>query len=240
MARQARFCSPGRAHLVRLHAAQGASPLAAPDQRDQFLQTMAQGLAQVSVRLHAYAVLPDSVLLLLNPQTVEDLSRFVQGLARRSSRARLAPQAEMSSPVSREPAWAGRYQSALVQPGDWELAAMVWIDRAADRDGLSGTSLWPWSSRGAHVGEAQPAPVRGPALSAPEAYWKLGNTPFAREAGYRERLAHGLTAVQLGMLDAALRRGLAVGDERFLRQMEMETGRRLQPARRGRPRMNVA
>ena len=152
MARQARFCSPGRAHLVRLHAAQGASPLAAPDQRDQFLQTMAQGLAQVSVRLYAYAVLPDSVLLLLTPQTVEDLSRFVQGLARRSSRARQAPQAEMSSPVSREPAWARRYQSALVQPGDWELAAMVWIDRAADRDGLSGTSRWPWSSRGAHVG----------------------------------------------------------------------------------------
>ncbi|WP_079416483.1 hypothetical protein [Thiomonas intermedia] len=240
MARQARFCSPGRAHLVRLHAAQGASPLAAPDQRARFLQTMVQGLAQVSVRLHAYAVLPDAVLLLLTPQSAEDLSRFVQGLARRSSRARQAPQAEASVPVSREPAWAGRFQSALVQPGDWELTAMVWIDRAADRAGLSGASPWLWSSLGAHVGEAQAMPVRGPALSAPEAYWTLGNTPFAREAGYRERLDQGLTAVQMGELDAALRRGLAVGDDFFLRQMEIETGRRLQAAPRGRPRMNVA
>lgn len=240
MARQARFCSPGRAHLVRMQAAQGPSPLATPDQRDRFLQAMAQGLAQVSVRLHAYAVLPDAVLMLLTPQAAEDLSRFVQGLARRSSRARPAPRVEAPEPVGREAAWAGRFQSALVQPGEWELTSMVWIDRAADRAGLAGASPWRWSSLGVHVGEAPSSAVRGPALAAPESYWHLGNTPFAREAAYRERLAHGWTAELEDALDAALRRGLAVGDEVFLTQVEMETGRRLRPAARGRPRMNIA
>lgn len=237
MARQARFCSPGRAHLVRLIASGAASPVAAPDQRDRFVQTMAQGLAAVSVRLHAYAVLPDAVLLLLTPQTAGDLSRLVQSLARRSSRSRLTHEADASRAVVREPAWAGRYQSALVQPGDWELAAMIWIDHA----GLSQAQAWPWSSAASHLGEVptQRGP-EAPALSAPEAYWDLGNTPFAREAAYRERLVHGLSDAQIHALDKALRRGTAVGDAAFLQQMEDESGRRLQPSRRGRPRMNVA
>ena len=241
MARQARFCRPGRAHLVRLQAAPGASPVATPGQRDQLVLWMAQGLSPASVRLHGYAVLPEAVLLLLTPQSAADLSRYVQGLARRASRARSTASADAagaSSPTQRAPAWAGRFQSALVQPGDWELAAMVWIDRAADRADLA--AIWPWSSLAAHCGEAPPGSARPPLLSAPDAYWQLGNTPFAREAAYRERLAHGVAPSQSQALEAALRSGLAVGDTAFLTELESESGRRLAPARRGRPRMKVA
>ena len=243
MARQARFCRPGRAHLVRLQAAPGASPLATSAQRDQFVLWMAQGLSLASVRLHGYAVLPEAVLLLLTPQSAADLSRYVQGLARRASRARATAPAESagaSPPIQRAPAWAGRFQSALVQPGDWELTAMVWIDRAADRADLAGADAWPWSSLAAHCGEVPSGGARPPLLSAPDAYWQLGNTPFAREAAYCERLAHGVEPPQCQALEAALRSGLAVGDAAFLTELESESGRRLAPARRGRPRMKVA
>ena len=246
MARQARFCRPGRAHLVRLQAAPGASPLATSAQRDQFVLWMAQGLGLASVRLHGYAVLPEAVLLLLTPQSAADLSRYVQGLARRASRARSTMSAESaesagaSPPIQRAPAWAGRFQSTLVQPGDWELAAMVWIDRAADRADLAGASAWTWSSLAAHCGEVPSGGARPPLLSAPDAYWQLGNTPFAREAAYRERLAHGVAPPQCQSLEAALRSGLAAGDAAFLTELESESGRRLAPARRGRPRMKVA
>lgn len=243
MARQARFCRPGRAHLVRLQAAPGASPLATSAQRDLFVLWMAQGLSLASVRLHGYAVLPEAVLLLLSPQSAADLSHYVQGLARRASRARATASAESagaSPPIRRAPAWAGRFQSALVQPGVWELAAMVWIDRAADRADLAGAAAWPWSSLAAHCGEVPSGGARPPLLSAPDAYWQLGNTPFAREAAYRERLAHGVAPPQCQALETALRSGLAVGDAAFLTELESESGRRLAPARRGRPRMKVA
>lgn len=243
MARQARFCRPGRAHLVRLQAAPGASPLATSAQRDQFGLWMAQGLSLASVRLHGYAVLPEAVLLLLTPQTAADLSRYVQSLARRASRARAtapADSAGASPQIQRTSAWIGRFQSALVQPGDWELAAMVWIDRAADHTDLAAAAAWPWSSLAPHCGETPSAVARAAALSAPDAYWQLGNTPFAREAAYRERLAHGIAPSQRQALEAALRSGLAVGDTAFLTELESESGRRLAPARRGRPRMKVA
>ncbi|MDY0329561.1 MAG: hypothetical protein RBR52_03570 [Thiomonas sp.] len=245
MARQARFCSPGRAHLVRLQAASSASPLATPAQRDRFRQWMAQGLSLASVRLHGYAVLPDSALLLLTPRTAADLSRYVQGLARRSSRAR-TPASFASTGDSPQigPAWAGRFQSALVQPGDWELAAMMWIDCAAERaglsTGLSNAVAWPWSSRAAHCGEVSPTSAPPLVLTDPEAYWRLGNTPFARESVYRERLAQGLSPQQMHALEAALRSGRAAGDAAFVRQLEFESGRRLLPVPRGRPRTKVA
>ena len=95
---------------------------------------------------------------------------------------------------------------------------MVWIDRAADRADLA--AIWPWSSLAAHCGEAPPGSARPPLLSAPDAYWQLGNTPFAREAAYRERLAHGVAPSQSQALEAALRSGLAVGDTAFLTELE--------------------
>lgn len=235
MARQARLCRPGHAHLVQLQAVAGASPLATASQRDWFLAWMREGLDTSAVRLHAYAVLPQAVWLLLTPDTAADLSAYVQGLARRTSRAQeRAPTAAGSTPPAsaRAPVWGGRFRSAVIQPGARELQAMVWIDLAAD-------ASWPWSSRAAHCGESA-AGVPTPALSLPAAYWALGNTPFAREAAYRQRMHQGFDAADAAALMEGLRRGTAIGDAAFLQQIEAETGRRVRPAQRGRPRMKVA
>jgi putative transposase len=229
MARQPRLCSPGNAHLVQLQATPGVQPLADAAQRDQFLRWMRDGLQAGALRLHAYAVLPQAVWLLLTPQTAAQLSTFVQGLARRTSRAlgRASP-----DPA---PVWAGRFRSAVVQPGQWELAAMVWIDRAAERADSLAAADWRWSSRAAHCGEAQVG-SGAPPLSLPAVYWALGNTPFEREAAYRERLRQGLERATESALERALRSGTAVGDSAFLQQIEASSGRRVLPAPRGRPR----
>lgn len=241
MARQARLFSPGHAHLVQLQAVAGAQPLAAAQQRDQFLLWMREGLDGTALRLSAYAVLPQAVWLLLTAEAAAELSTFVQGLARRTSRAqeRAGLEGTVAPSAGRAPVWAGRFRSAVVQPGAWELTAMVWIDRAAeDAQGHTGLA-WPWSSRATHCGEAI-AGVPSPALSLPSAYWALGNTPFEREAAYRQRLHQGLSAASLYALESGLRSGLAVGDAVFLQQLEADSGRRVLPARRGRPRMKVA
>lgn len=235
MARQARLFSPGHAHLVQLQAAAGAQPLGTALQRDRFLLWMREGLDAWAVRLHAYAVLPQAVWLLLTCDTAPELSTFVQGLARRTSRAQ--ERAEVGGAerpaAARAPVWAGRFRSAVIQPGELELAAMVWIDRAADAAG----AVWPWSSRAAHCGETS---AGAPVLSLPASYWSLGNTPFEREAAYRQRLHIGLSTEHARALEAGLRSGSAVGDAAFLQQIERYSGRRVLPAQRGRPRMKFA
>jgi putative transposase len=235
MARQARLFCPGYAYLVQLQAAVSAQPLSNAMQRDRFLLWMREGLDNSTLRLHAYAVLPQTVWLLVTPDSAPELSSFVQGLARRTSRAqgRTVPDDPTSSSPARAPVWAGRFRSAVVQPGDWELAAMVWIDRAADSAG----AIWPWSSRAAHCGETSSDALM---LSFPAAYWALGNTPFEREAAYRQRLQQGISSASVRALDQALRSGSAVGDAAFLQQLERDSGRRLLPAQRGRPRIKIA
>ncbi|MGC8807219.1 MAG: hypothetical protein ACP5QB_06680 [Thiomonas sp.] len=235
MARQARLFCPGYAHLVQLQAAIGAQPLANASQRDRFLLWMREGLGSSTLRLHAYAVLPQTVWLLITPDTAPELSTFVQGLARRTSRTQERPGPNGATALSpaRNPVWAGRFRSAVVQPGEWELAAMLWIDRAADAVG----DIWPWSSRAAHCGEPS---TGAPVLSFPAAYWALGNTPFEREAAYRQRLQQGISSASVRTLEQGLRSGSAVGETAFLRQLERDIGRRLLPAPRGRPRMKVA
>jgi putative transposase len=71
------------------------------------------------------------------------------------------------------------------------------------------------------------------------AYWALGNTPFAREATYAERVRAGLPAALQGEIDAAVQRGWALGDDAFLSELQSQTPRRLRPATPGRPRKPV-
>jgi putative transposase len=241
MARQARLFSPGHAHLVQLQAVAGAQPLADARLRDRFLLWMREGLDNTALRLSAHAVLPQAVWLLLTAETAAELSTFVQGLARRTSRAqeRAGPDGLAVPSAGRAPVWAGRFRSAVVQPGAWELTAMVWIDRVAEESQGNVGPVWPWSSRAAHCGETLAAPP-SPALSLPSVYWELGNTPFEREAAYRQRLQQGVNTDSLYALERGLRSGSAVGDAAFLQQIEANCGRRVLPARRGRPRMKVA
>lgn len=232
MARQPRLIHPASAHLVLLQAAAGAQPLGDAALRDRLLLWMREALAATAVRLHAYAVLPQQVWLLLTPQAAPALSAFVQQLARRTSRA------QRGSGAGADPAaavWAGRFRSAVIQPGEWELAAMVWVDLAAERAQDAAAADWRWSSRGAHCGETLPGATQ-PALTLPAAYWDLGNTPFEREAAFRRRLLQGLDAATEAALQDALRRGGAVGDPEFLQRLQADSGRRVLPARRGRPR----
>ena len=250
MARQPRLCVPGLPHLVLLSAAAAAQPLALEARRWRFLAWLVEGLEAFPVRLHAYCVLPDAVWLLLTPDRPAALSGLMQMLARRTSRAlggpvkprggaaqqADGPEAQQQGLPPPPPVWAGRFRSAVLQPQAWLLPAMVWVDTAAQREGLAGAERpWPWSSHAVHCGLGG-APGSAPALHGPQPYWMLGNTPFEREAAYSRLLQAGVDADRASALQRALRSGTGLGDAAFLGELELHSGRSVQPAPRGRPR----
>ena len=197
--------------------------------RWRVLAWLVDGLEDFPTRLHAYSLLPSSVLLLLTPGEPEGLSGLMQMLARRTSLA-------LAASSDKVPIWAGRFRSAVLQPEPWALPATVWVDSAAQRAGLAAAAqAWPWSSQAAHCGQGG-AGGSAPALHLLQPHWALGNTPFEREAGYSRLLQAGVSAAQAQALERALRGGLALGDVAFLRELEEVTGRRVRPAARGRPR----
>ena len=223
MARQARLCLPGQAHLVLQRASADVFREAA-DYED-YLQRLAHTAQRAGVQVHGYALLPRAVWLVLTPADCAGLSSLMQTLARCASRRR----GEGAG------LWQGRYRSALLQQGTWLLPALCAVDLAAQAEGLcADAATWRWSSLGHHTGR-QPS---GWLREVPP-YWELGNTPYAREAAYAALLLTDVAKQHGEALERALRAAAALGDPDYVAWAEQQLGRKLRTRSRGRPRAAV-
>lgn len=210
---QARFLKP-LAHLS------DPTPLEPLNQLTTWLRECA---LEQQVTVHGWVLLYDRLVLLATPSSRHGLSRLIQALGRRFS-TRLS-----SGRVFEE-----RYRSALLQPGQWVLPAMVWLDTLPVQQGyVEHAESWPWSSACYHTG-LNLKPHTWP-TDHPD-YWQLGNTPFDRQAIYRRHLAEGLGSHQRERIEASLFGQWALGEAPFLQTIATHATRRVAPTPRGRPR----
>ncbi len=218
MARLPRLAVAGQAHLA-LMLGHGAQPVFADDEdRRHFLAALRESALQQQVAVHAYALLPDEVLLLLTPATDGALGALMQGLGRRYGAAFNRRHGRRGS------LWAGRFRTAVVQAGATALDALLFVDLQAQANP-------DWCSLDHHLGQR-----RDPVITDGSAWWSLGNTPFEREAAYRRRVDEGLAPVRSAAFADAVRKGWAVGDADFLAALAQQSDRPVQPRPRGRPR----
>ena len=225
MARLARLAIDHQLHLL-LHQGLPSHPVLgqAEDRRDY--QASLQLLArELGIAVHAYVLLPERVQLLLTPPEGRLLPVLMQRLGRRYSSGFNARHGRQGSP------WAGRYRVTVLQPERYLLDAMRLLEAAPVRAGLVATaSDWPASSAAHHGGLRQ-----DPLVSEHPGFWVLGNTPFEREARYRELLAMPLPPGTVRLLDEATFTGWVLGDADFLAALSKGQARRLQRKPRGRP-----
>jgi putative transposase len=226
MARLSRLSVAGQPHLVIQAGRAGQPVFLEDDDRRAYLGALLESSRASGVALHAYALVDDGVCLLATPATADALGRFMQRLGRRYVGAFNRRHGKAGSP------WAGRYQSAVVDPHSHVLLSMRMIEQAPLRRGLVAQAIdWPWSSAAHHAGRAGNSLVREH-----EAYWRLGNTPFEREAAYRREIAVALTEAERVALLSAARRGWPIGSARVLAAVGAESRRPVQAQARGRPR----
>jgi putative transposase len=76
---------------------------------------------------------------------------------------------------------------------------------------------------------------RDPLVIDPPEFWRLGNTPFEREATYAALLARGLDDAQAQRIEHAAASGWALGSPQFLADIERQLGRPVRPQAKGRP-----
>lgn len=229
MARLPRLHAAGFAQLVSMQLL-NPSKLAlnpfADHYRDLFVWL---GLAATreGVSVHGWSITPMGVLLLATPMHEKSLSALVQSMGRN-----LAAQLKTGRVFS------GRYRSMIPQPGVWVLPALLWLERAPLREGLTtDPEAWPWSSAQVHTGAAPGSP---PTWFQPHPdYWACGNTPFDRQAVYRQRLTEGASQTIELQIERCLHGQWGLGEPAFLSDLEKMTHRRVSPAPRGRPRKNT-
>lgn len=226
MARLPRLYAPGLPQLVQ---ASFVSPLASPSQPvpadilNQIGAWLGEAAQKHRVAIHGWLLASDRVLLLATPADEEGLPRLMQTLGR-----------NLAARLRGGRVFAGRYRSALIEPGAWVLPALVWLETYPVRGGAShDNETWPWSSAAGHAG-VDHAPVAW--VSDHADYWACGNTPFDRQANYRRRLHDGLSRDEVKRIDAAVTGQWALGGPAFIAGLSHTASRRVSPGRRGRPR----
>ena len=221
MSRLPRLAVAGQAHLALMLGHSAQPVFVDDDDRRQFLAALRESALQHGVAVHAYALQPTQVLLLLTPVSATALGALMQGLGRRYGAAFNRRHGRRGT------LWAGRFRTAVVQPGTHLLDALLHVDLQGQAAGAPGAA---WSSLGHRLGQH-----RDPLITDCAAWWALGNTPFDREAAYRRCLADGLAPERAAALADAAHKGWAVGDAGFLATLAQQADRPVQPRPRGRP-----
>ena len=230
MARLPRLTLADQPHHV-LQRGNNRQPIFVDDiDRERMLALLAENVPRWGIALHAYVLMDNHFHLLATPSAADGLPKFMQAVGRSYVRWFNDRHARTGT------LWEGRYRSTVVQAERWLLPCMVSIDLNPVRAGLvPDASAYRWSSHAHYVG------VRGDrSISPPPQYWALGNTPFAREAAYAERVAAGIGTADQAVITESLLQGWAAGDPRFLARLQEATPRRVEKMRSGRrPKSNV-
>lgn len=230
MARLPRLVIPHQAHHI-IQRGNDRQPVFR-DSSDYlaFLGWLREAAKQFKVAIHAYVLMENHVHILATPSDEIGLGRMMQWVGRY-----YVPY--FNQKYDRVGTlWQGRFKASVIDSERYFMICCRYIELNPVRAGmLSAAEEYPWSSYAHHVG------VRAdPLISDHPLYWALGNTPFQREAVYRERMQQALPAPELQALTAATLKGWLLGSEAFKADMRKLTERRVEPARRGRPRKAAA
>jgi putative transposase len=229
MARMRRLVVPGQPHLIALL---GNIPAIAVDDVDRhaLLAALRTAASASRVAIHGYVVLRDRLYLLLTPPQADSTARMMQALGRyyvASFNARHNHKGTI---------WAGRYRGAVLEARSWLMPCLRFLESAPVAAGLAADAeSYAWSSARHHLGLHA-----DPIVSDHACYWALGNTPFEREAAYRDFLAQGVAADQGRSILYACLQGWALGSAAFIAHVEQGTARPVRPRARGRPRKSVS
>lgn len=226
MARLPRLSLPGHVHHVVQAGTQLAQIFSDDEDRRYAVERLTQLAAALKVAVHGYVLLPDRFHLVLTPPDDAALPQLMQGFGRA-----YVPHHNRRHQRSGT-LWGGRYRSTVLQPERHLLSCLALLDWLPVWAGLAAEPVaFGWSSHAHYVGRRLDRLVTPHPL-----LWSLGDTPFAREAAYAQRVADGVTPSERALLLGHTQSGWALGDATFVAGLQALTPRRLVAAKAGRPR----
>ena len=173
MARQARIVIPGHAMHVMVRGNNRESLFFSMHDRKIYLDWLRDAAKHFGSLVHAFALMPNHIHLLITPQKEDALAKTMQSLGRRY--AQYFNQAHQRSGTI----WEGRYRSSLIDPA-YFLRCQRYIELNPVRAGFeSHPQDSTWTSFSSHIGGKLE-----PWLNDHPDFWKLGNTPFERQMAW--------------------------------------------------------
>ena len=216
---------PGHVHLIIHRGRSGVPVFRDAADLHSYVRALADAALSARVAIHAYALLPTEVRLLVSPEDAGGLALLMQAAGRRYVRSFNQKHACTGTP------WEGRFRSSVIEAEAYFLPCLRFVERASDP--LIGPGAVPGlgSSAAHHLGlRVDPLIADHPAL------WSFGNTPFERHAAYRRYVEQAPDEGEVAVILHAALNGWVLGSREFAETVADQTGRRPQRARRGRPR----
>lgn len=230
MARLPRLVVPNHLHHVIARGNNEQSVFIDEADYQQYLQWLRDAARKHRVAIHAYALLPNRVHLLATPTDDTGLGKMMQAVGRLYVPYFNARHRRSGS------LWEGRFRATVVDASEHFIDCAHLLDYLPVQAGLGADmASWPWSSHAHHTGLR-----RQTWLTDHPVYWALGNTPFDREAAYQQHCAVPPERRIAQRIEEATHKGWVLGSDAFKAGLAKLTPRRLQPARRGRPRKEAA
>lgn len=177
------------------------------------------------VDVHAWVLMSNHVHLLCTPHREGSLSQMMQSLGRCYVRY-------FNSEYQRSGTlWEGRYRSCLVQEDTYLLEVYRYIEMNPVRAKMvASPGDYRWSSYRVNA-LGHPSDLCTPHPS----YLALGANDTERQDHYRQLVEQYIDDELLAEIGATAHKGLALGNSRFKEEIELLTGGRVTPKKRGRP-----
>jgi len=224
MARQARIVIPGQAMHVLVRGNNRETLFHEPADYTTYLDWLRTAAAQFSVAVHAYALMPNHVHLLLTPKEPQSLAKLMQSLGRRYAQFFNQKHGRTGT------IWEGRYRSSLIDP-DYLLHCQRYIELNPVRSGLeSRPTDYPWTSYASHIGGK--ADVW---LQDHPRFWDLGNTPFERQMAWANWVKEGAPYSEDRAITEAILRSKPWASPEYAKTLFKDNLEAMQIRPRGRP-----
>lgn len=169
---------------------------------------------EYQLQLHAWCLLPDRVHVLVTAEkSKEHLSMFMKALTCRSS-------LRNRSIHGKSLPWDPRFRSSPVEPGNWMLATMCYIERLPALKGFASSAYQhEYSSYRMRLGKTEQY-----WLADPEEYQRLGKDVHERAQAYRLYMKEGLDANEIHTIETSLQRNRLTGSQRFVEEVYKRYG----------------
>ena len=188
-----------------------------------YLSKLKEYSQKYKVAVHSYILMSNHVHLLLTPEEGDSVSRLIQSLGRYY--VRYVNQTYGRSGTL----WEGRYKSTLVDSDNYFLTVSRYIELNPVRANMVEHPVeYPWSS---YQRNAMGKPIE---LLAPhDCYQSLGKDDKKRQEIYKSLFDQEIPDYTLKEIRDAINKAWVLGDDRFKKQIEKQTGRRASPMARG-------
>ncbi len=225
MARLPRLCPPGIPQHVIQRGNNRSICFADVQDFSAYANWLKEYSQKYHVAVHAWVFMTNHVHLLVTPSTRDGVSAMMQALGRRYVQY-FNFQYRRSGTL-----WEGRFKSSLVQSENYLLQCYRYIELNPVRAAMVGEpSDYAWSSYqcNAHGVESE--------LCTPhEEYLKLATDKEKRLSSYRALFKAHVEVELLEQIRSSVNKGLSLGSDCFKDEVEMLYGRRVRPAKMGRP-----